>query len=76
MEKIDLGILNRKQVDKVIEAVVRSSINMIEIRVLKINKDLSVVLHFLTRKEKYQFDTNSKRLIKELKKLNNPKAWI
>ena len=75
MHKIDLGVLNKKQINKVIEGIARSDINIIEMHILKVKENLSMVLNFLTKKEKDRFDAHSEKLIKDLKELNCPAAW-
>jgi len=75
MHKIDLGVLNKKQINKVIEGIARSDINIIEMHILKVKEKLSVVLNFLTKKEKDRFDAHSEKLTKDLKELNCPAAW-
>lgn len=69
MSKIDLGFLNRRQLNRLIKAVARSEVNMIELHVLKRVTNMGVVLVFRNNKDKDRFDAKSYKLVQALKRL-------
>lgn len=68
--KIDLGILNKKQLNRLLESIRKSDLDVIETHVLKIKENMSVVLGFRNEKEKRQFDEQSEELVKDLRRLS------
>lgn len=71
MSKIDLGFLNRKQLNRLIKAVVESDVVMFELHVLKAGNRASAVLVFMTDRDKHRFDTKSTHLVQDLKRLGD-----
>ena len=71
-EKIDIGFLNSKQFDRLIKEVRNSKIPIIEVHVLKLQKEMSMILEFRSENEKKLFDRQSEKLIKDLNRLRRP----
>lgn len=65
--KIDLGFLTDYQLEKIIEHVRRSHLDIVEIHILKVKDNMSCVLEFRTKKEATEFDENSHELVKQLR---------
>ena len=69
MNNIDIGYLNRKQMNRLMKEIFQSDIEMIESHVLKWKNKVSVVLVFPTSKEQHQFITQSSNLCNDLRRL-------
>ena len=69
MNKIDCGFLNKKQLNRVIKEIRKSDLDIIEIHIVKIQKEMSMILEFRNENEKKLFDRQSKKLIKDLNHL-------
>jgi len=76
MKQIDLGFLNRKQLNRIIKEVEQSSLDIIEIHILKVGRNISAILEFRSEIEKNRFDMRSGNLIKDLNKQSLLKAEI
>ena len=68
MKQIDLGFLNRKQLNRIIKEVEQSSLDIIEMHILKVGKNISAILEFRSEIEKNRFDMRSGNLVKDLNK--------
>ena len=68
-EKIDIGFLSSKQFDRLMEEVRNSQVPIIEVHVLKVQKEMSMILEFRNENEKKFFDRQSEKLIKDLNRL-------
>lgn len=69
MSKIDMGFLNRKQLNRVIRAMVESDVTMFELHVLKAGTKISAVMVFMNDRDKHRFDTKALKLVQDLKRL-------
>ena len=69
MSKIDLGFLNRKQLNILIDTVVQSEVDIIAIQIIKAVKKMSVVLKFKSNKDKDRFDARGYKVVQDLKRL-------
>jgi len=67
--QIDLGFINTKQLNRLMEEIACSKLDIIEIFILKVKGNMSVVLRFQDEKERRQFDVQSEKLVKELRSL-------
>jgi len=66
---IDLGFLSNKQFDRLIKEVRNSQVSVIEVHILKVQKEMSMILEFRSENEKKLFDRQSEKLIKDLNRL-------
>lgn len=69
MKEIDIGFLNNKQFNKLIKEIRNSKIPIIEIHVLKVQKEISMILEFRSENERKLFDRQSEKLVEDLKRL-------
>ena len=67
--QIDLGFINTKQLNRLMEEITCSKLDIIEIFILKIKENMSVLLRFQDEKERRQFDVQSEKVVKELRSL-------
>ena len=65
-KQIDLGWLNRKQLDRIIDEIISSKIDIIGLQIFKVRKKASALLKFKNKKDRIQFDTQSSKLVKDL----------
>ena len=63
---IDLGFVNKKQLNRLIEEVNLSRLDIIGMQILKVKEKMSVILNFNNEKDKIFFDTQSSKLVKDL----------
>lgn len=68
MKQIDLGFLNRKQLNRVIDEIEMSDLPIIEMHILRVAGEISVILEFRSEEEKDRFDMRSGDLIKDLRR--------
>lgn len=66
---IDCGFLNEKCLNRTLKEVRNSDLDIIEVHVLKVKENISVVLEFRDEKEKERWNKHSGNLVKDLKKL-------
>jgi len=71
MKTIDIGFVNKKQFNRVIKEVRSSNLDIIEIHVLKLQKEMSIILEFRNENERIFFDRRTKELVKDLNRLRN-----
>ena len=67
LNTIDLGPLNKKQLDRLMEEIRNSSIRPIEVQIFQLKKNISsVVLRFITVKDRKKFDRKGEKLVNDL----------
>ena len=71
MNKIDFGFVNRKQLNRITKEAESSDLDIIEIHVLKLQKEMSIILEFRNENERIFFDRRTKELVKDLNRLRN-----
>jgi len=70
MNRIDCGILNEKCLNRILKEVRNSSaLKIIVAHVLKVGKEMSLVLEFRNENEKNFWDHRSGELVEDLKRL-------
>lgn len=67
LNNIDLGPLNKKQLDRLMDEIRNSSIRPISIQIFPLKKKInSIVLQFKTVKDRKKFDRNGEKLANDL----------